>query len=256
MSFQIEQSSPISGYLIFAGLFSALFGYLMQDALYFGFAIFIFAALALSASIDAGDVSHDLAKVGWSATNINMSIPLGILGGIITIVLGSFIISIDLMHILIPDLSTLAKFFTTASIIPPTLAVSANIIAQIMVVAPGEEALKMILAPFGAKAIFKNTIFAFVIGMVFWVVMHVPTFTSQNAPQSMYLVLFLLGIIGIILFFITQSILAPILAHITFNVGVILNTASGDTLALFTIVGVVLVLFYIYAKNQKVSYAK
>ncbi|MFA4870928.1 MAG: CPBP family intramembrane glutamic endopeptidase [Pedobacter sp.] len=253
MKFDIQSSSAVSGYLILSGLFSAFFAYLLQDPMYFGFSLFIFAGLALAASNDTGKgtVAQDLTKLGWSSTNIFTVVPLGIAGGIIGLIIGSFIVSNVEMNILVPDLSTIAQYFTSASVVPAGLATTANIVGTVMVVAPAEEVLKLILAPFALKSIFKNTVVALFLSILFWTAMHIPTFIAQGASTSMYLVLVIFGIIGAVLLFITQNILSAIIAHATFNIGVILSSASGDIFGVLTVIAIISIVMYIWFKSPE-----
>ncbi len=246
-----KTSNIVAGYLIFSFIFSVIFSLYFQDPLFYAFTLFILMALLLATAIDVGDINKDLASVGWSSTNINTAIPLGVLGGIISLVLGSFMVNINMMNPIIPDLTAIAKFFTNASIISPMLAVTANLFAQWLVIAPAEESLSKIIAPFAGMLVFKDKIFAFSLAILLWIGMHVPTFILQNVGNNMYFVLAILGIITTILFFMTNSILAPIIAHGVFNSAVILSSASADTYATFTIIIVIAILILVWFKNPQ-----
>lgn len=244
-------SNVTIGYMIFSLVFSILFAFYFSDPMYFAFALFILTAIILATAIDIGDINKDLASIGWSSTNISTAIPLGILGGIAALILGGFIVSINAMHVLIPDMTAISRFFTTANIISPSLAVSANLFAQVFVVVPGEEALKMVIAPYAGLKIFKNKIIAFFIAIILWELYHVPTFIMQNVDSNMYIVLFILGIITVILFFLTQSILSPLIAHGTYNIIIILSSAVTNIYSTLTIASILIILLTVWLKNSQ-----
>ncbi len=245
------KSNVVIGYLVFSFIFSIIFSLYFADPMYYVFTAFLLMAIILATAIDVGDINKDLASVGWSSTNINTAIPLGVLGGIIALVLGSFIVNINMMNTLIPDLTSIAKFFTKASVISPLMAVSANLVAQWLVIAPSEESLSKIIAPFASLKIYNDKIVAFFIGILLWISMHVPTFIMQGAGNNMYFVLFILGVITAALFFMTNSILAPIIAHGIFNTAVILSTAQSNIYDTFTILIIVAVLVLVWLKNPQ-----
>lgn len=244
-------SNIVIGYLVFSFIFSTMFALYFQDPLFYVFTFFLVMALILATAIDVGDITQDLASVGWSSININFVIPLGVLGGIIALVLGSFVVNINMMNALIPDLTSVAKIFTGASIISPILAVSANLISQWLVIAPAEESLSKIIAPYAGIKVFKDKIFAFFIAILLWIGMHIPTFIMQGVSNNMYFVLFILGVITTVLFFMTNSILTPIIAHGTFNTAVILSSVSSDIYGTLVVIIVALVLVLVWFKNPK-----
>ena len=248
---ETKTASVVTGYLIFSFIFSVLFSLYFQDPLFYAFTLFILMALVLANSIDVGDINKDLASVGWSSTNITTAIPLGVLGGIIALVLGSFVVNINMMNSTIPDLTSIAKFFTKASIISPLMAVSANLFAQWLVITPAEESLKLIIAPYAGMLVFKNKIIAFFIGILLWELMHVPTYIMQGVGTNMYFVLFILGVITAFLYFLTSSILAPLTAHGTFNTAIILSSAQSNVYDTFTILIIVAVLVLVWLKNSQ-----
>lgn len=243
-------SSAVTGYLIFSLIFSVLFALMFEDPMFLVFGVFILMAFILATAIDVGDINKDLASVGWSSTNIKTAVPLGIIGGIVTLVIGSFMVNINMMHPVVPDFSSLGKFFTKASVISPLMAVSANIISQWLVVAPAEESLSKIIAPYAGIMVFKDKIFAFFLAILLWTAMHIPTFVMQGVGSSMYFVLILFGVISAVLFFMTNSILTPIIAHGVFNTVIILSS-SGDTYSTLVILVVAAVLLLVWSKSSK-----
>ncbi len=252
MNFITEtKSNAVVGYLVFSFIFSRIFSLYFQDPMYYVFTAFLLMAIVLATAIDVGDINKDLASVGWSSTNITTAIPIGVLGGIIALVLGSFVVDINTMKTLIPDLTSIAKFFTKASIISPSMAVSANLFAQWLVITPAEESLKLIIAPYAGMLVFKDKIIAFFIGILLWELMHVPTYIMQGAGTNMYFVLFILGVITAFLYFLTSSILAPLIAHGTFNTAVILSSSQSNVYDTFTILIIVAVLVLVWLKNPQ-----
>lgn len=248
-----KNSSVVTGYLIFSFIFSVIFSLYFQDPLFYAFTLFILMAIVLATAIDVGDINKDLASVGWSSTNINTAIPLGVLGGIIALVLGSFVVNINMMNSMIPDLTAIAKFFTKASIISPMLAVTANLFAQWLVIAPAEESLTKIIAPYAGLLVFKDKIIAFFIAILLWISMHVPTYIMQGVGNNMYFVLFILGVVTTVLFFMTNSILAPIIAHGVFNTVVIMSSAVSNFYGTATIIIIASVIVMVWLKNSKKS---
>lgn len=245
------KSNVVTGYLIFSGIFSVMAALIFQDAMFLAFGIFILMAFILATAIDVGDINKDLAAVGWSSTNINTAVPLGVVGGIAAIVIGSIVVNINMMHPLVPDLTSLSKFLTGASIISPLMAVTANILAQWLVVAPSEESLSKIIAPFAGIMIFKNKMVAFGIAILLWTGMHAPTFIMQGVGGSMYLVLIIFGIISTILFFMTNGILAPIIAHGVFNTVIIMSSTSFDIYGILTVMIIITILVLIWLNPKK-----
>jgi membrane protease YdiL (CAAX protease family) len=245
------KSNAVAGYLIFSFIFSIIFSLYFQDALFYAFTLFILMALILATAIDVGDINKDLSAVGWSSTGINMAIPLGVVGGILAVVIGSVIINVNIsgLFLTVPDLTAVSKIFTKASVISPIMAVSANIFSQWLVVAPAEESFSKIIAPFAGILTFKNKPLAFAIAILLWVGMHVPTFIMQGASSNMYFVLIILGVITTGLYFITNSIITPIIAHGTYNTIVIMSGASSNIYSTLTILTVAAILIYVWMKN-------
>lgn len=245
-----KTSSVVTGYLGYSFIFSVIFSLYFQDALFYAFTFFILMAIVLATAIDVGDIDKDLESVGWSDTNSNNAIPLGVIGGISALVLGSFFVNINMINVLTPDLTSFAKIFTKATIIPPLYAVSANLIAQWTVILPAEESLKLIIAPYAGIKIFKNTFIAFFIAILLWEVAHVPTYIMQGVDNNMYIVLFILGVITAGLYLITKAIIAPLVAHGTYNTIVILSSSTPDVYGKITLFAIVTILVIIWLKKN------
>lgn len=243
-----DGGSATTGYLILSGLTVVLLTLFYKDPLYLVFAIplaFIFTLGASSDKTGRGSVDDDLEAVGWSDKGMELAIPLGIIGGMVVLFLGSIMTrySSETASIFVPDFTNIAAL-TTASVIPVQWALSANIIAQWMVVAPAEEALARVLAVYAFLKIFKNVIIAFILAAFFWMLLHVPTYISQNANSSSYLVLLLLAVVTTGLYIFTKNLMSSITAHGVFNTGVLLIANRFDTATVYIIAIIMAILVY------------
>jgi len=257
-----DSGSATTGYLILSGLTVVLFALAFKEPMYIIFAIPLAFIFTLGASVDKsgkGSVDDDLEAVGWSDKGMNLAIPLGIIGGMAALFIGSIITKFtpETASIMVPDFSGIAAL-STATVIPPTLALSANIIAQWLCVAPSEEALARVLAPFAFMKIFKNAILAFILAAFFWMFMHAPTYLAQGANQSMYLVLLLLAFITTGLYIFTKNLMSSIVAHGVFNSGVLLSSSNFDSGTMYVVLIIVSVLVYawlsgVLKSNNKVK---
>jgi hypothetical protein len=239
--------SVTAGYLILSGLTVILFALALKEPMFIVFGIPITLIFALAASEDkrGGGLDEDLEAVGWTDKAMEQAVPFGIIGGMATLVFGGLIINYtpETASILIPDFTSIAVL-TTASVIPPTVAVSANIISQWLVVAPSEESLARVLAPFAGMRIFKNVIIAYIFAAFFWILMHVPTFITQNAKPAMYLVLIILAGITTVLYVYTKNLMSSITAHGTFNTGVVLSSSGFTQATIYVVFIIIAVLLY------------
>lgn len=235
-------SSATTGYLLFSAMSIITFALALQDPMFLVFAIPIILVFVLAAARGRGDVDRDLAGIGWTNRNLEMAVPLGIVGGMAAFVFGGLVVQTEGIYAsIVPDFSALGKV-TTASVIPPAMATSINILSQWFVVAPSEEVGYRVLAPFAGMAVFKNMVVAYIVGTLMWIMTHVPTFTVQKTPMGMYFVLVLLSIIAIALFVFTGNIMSAIIMHGVFNTGVILSTSGADMMAYYVIFSIALVL--------------
>jgi hypothetical protein len=250
--------SVTTGYLIFSGLATILYALSISDNTYLVFGILLLFTFALAASVGGkGNTDSDLEAIGWSDKNMDKVIPLGIAGGFLALIVGSFIISLTARNTAstVPDFSAAASILPmyTASIIPPTIAVSVNIMAQWLIVAPSEEAAYRILAPFAGVAVFKNTIIAYVFAAILWLATHINAYTMQGTPRSMYLVLFVIAMITTGLFWYTGNAISGIIAHGVFNTGVIIMAGNAGKPAMIVVFVILAVLSYgwFVGKNRK-----
>ncbi len=249
-----DSGSATTGYLILSGLTVVLFALAFKDPMYLVFGIplaFIFTLGASSDKSGKGSVDEDLEAVGWSEKGMELAIPLGIIGGMAVLFLGGIMTryTADTASILVPDFSGIAKL-TTATVIPASLALSVNIASQWLCVAPAEEALARVLAPFAFIKIFKNVIIAFILAAFFWMLMHVPTYIAQGANQSMYLVLLLLAFITTSLYVFTKNLMSAIVAHGTFNTGVLLSASNFDSGTIYVILIIIAILIYAWISGM------
>ena len=242
-----DSGSATTGYLILSSLTVVLLTLFYKDATYLVFAIPLVLVFTLAASADkkGGGVDEDLEAVGWSDKGMELAVPLGIIGGMVVLFLGSIMTRYtpETASILVPDFSSIAAL-TTATVIPPYLSLSVNILSQWLVVSTSEESLARVLAPFAFMKIFKNTIIAFILAGFFWMLMHIPTYVAQGANQSMYLVLLLLAFITTVLYVWTGNLISSIIAHATFNSGVLLSANNFDTGTMYVVLIIAAMLIY------------
>lgn len=247
-------SSFTTGYLILSVLVTMSLALFFKDATYLVFALPTILAFTLAASIDkrGGSADSDLEAVGWSSKNLTSAIPLGIAGGIISLVMGGFIMRTASMASLVPDFSTSIAALTGASIIPAGLALATNIIATAMVVVPSEELGYRLLAPYAFFAAFKNQILAWIAASLLWAGTHIPTFMAQGVDNSMYIVLMFISLVNILLIYYTQNIMSAIISHMTFNIGVLLSP-GGNIMAYYVVavIAIILSLAYFTSNNKR-----
>jgi len=250
--FRDTKSNATVAYVIFCVVFVMVFALMFKDAMFLVFGFPIVLLFALGSSFDGGTTEQDLETVGWSSGNMKNAVPIGIVGGLSGLMIGGLITNFvpGQMASLVPDLAGTSSILT-ASVIPASLSISANIFSQFMVIAPSEEALSRVLIPYASYKAFKNWIIAFVvIAPAIWIGSHIPTFIAQGAPQSMYLVLFVLAMITTAGFLLTKTILTAIISHGVFNSGVIIINGGIDITAYFIVFLIIAVLAYAWFKGD------
>ena len=259
----LKESTASTGYLILCVVVTGLFALAYNDPMFIIFTIFLLLVFIIGASLDAGKPEQDLELVGWSGNNMNLVVPYGIAGGVISFLIGAIItrniepssIYTSPLQVFVPDLSTNGMAFaaiTSASVIPAFFASTANIISQWFIVAPGEEALSKIALPYAFKSIFKNVVLAYILGTLFWVGEHIPKFVAQGVDGRMYIVLLVVAGIGLAVMIITRNVLAAVISHATFNTNVEIFPGVNQT-AFYTILIIVSVLIYIWFKSKAQS---
>ncbi len=241
-----------TAYLIFAALATVTFGLALNDLSFLYFAVLILLAFGLSATSDKGSPQKNLESIGWSDRNISQAIPFGIAGGILTVFIGAIVFKLtpQTSSLIAPDFSATA-FIVIGSVIPASYALSFNIIAQWIIVAPGEEAGYRIVAPFAAMSAFGSELIAFGIASVLWIFTHVPAYVSQNAPNSMYLVLAVFSIIAIALIKLTGTVMSAIVAHGTYNTIVLIMASPPDSTTMFVMLAILFALLFIWFRGKK-----
>ncbi|MDD5453914.1 MAG: CPBP family intramembrane metalloprotease [Candidatus Ratteibacteria bacterium] len=243
-----DSGSATTGYLILSGLSVIILALFYKDPLYLVFAIPLVLVFTLAASADKtgrGSVDEDLEAVGWSDKGMEIAVPLGIIGGMAALFIGSIITkyTADTASILVPDF-TGASSLSTASVIPPYLSLSVNILSQWLVVSSSEESMARVLAPFAFLKIFKNIFIAYILASAFWILMHIPTYLAQGANQGMYLVLLLLAFVTTLLYIFTKNLMSSIIAHSTFNTGVLLSSNNFDAGTMYVVTLIIAILLY------------
>lgn len=241
-----------TAYMIFAALATVTFGLALNDISFLYFAVLILLAFVLSAMSDKGSPQKNLASIGWSDRNIGQAIPYGIAGGLLVVFIGSVLLKLtpQSSSIIAPDFSATASIMVGA-IIPASYALSFNIIGQWLITAPAEEAGYRIVAPFAAMSAFGSELIAFAIATLLWIFSHVPAYLSQNAPNSMYLVLIVLSIVTISLIKITGTVMSAIVAHGTYNTIVLIMSSPSDSGTLFVMMAIFFTLIYIWFRGRK-----
>ena len=246
---KIEKSSATVGYLILSTIAVISFALAFQDMNMLVFAVPLLVGFVIAASINKGKPEEDIIAIGYSGVHPEFFIPIGLIGGLIAIFVGSLIMEFSSQSTaaLIPDFSGLKL----AAVIPPTVALSVNLMAQWLIIAPSEEILARTVAPFAFMSLTKNVIVAYLAGSALWMLTHYPTFTLQNVPNTMYLVLAVLAAITLIVYFLTKSLFASIISHATFNSGVLILGAQINPLAFYTIGGISAVLAFVWLRGKK-----
>lgn len=250
---KFEESGATVGYLYFSLIIAVGLALALRDWQMFAFAVLLLATLNLGASKDKGSVDKDLEGIGWTGKNTELAIPFGILGGLAAFFLASIVIRMtpENMGAVVPDMTANAKLFTASVVIPPALATGINIFSQVFVVAPSEESLKNVLAPYAANTILKSAILAIPVGLLVWIALHIPTFILNNTPNQMYLVLLIVGAITTAVYFLTQNLLSATIAHFTYNTGVILAGAGLDRFGFMALLLIIIVLYAAWLRSKK-----
>lgn len=224
------RESPLSastGYLLFCVIITfALSIYL--DASLIGFGVIITLLFVLSASADKGSTDKNLKALGWTTDNFGSALLMGTIGGVVTIILGSFLISYDqkTASLLVPDFSFTAQIASTMPIVSVGSATLFNILSQWFTIAPAEEALARVLSVKATLSFLNNTMLAYIMGSTLWILFHYQSYTMQDAPIVMYFVLGIMSIINILIIFLTNNVLSAVVSHAVFNTGVILIAIS------------------------------
>lgn len=243
-----EIDSPAVAYLVICVIVT--FALSITDQTMIGFGILLLLLFVFAASLDKGSSDANLKALNWTNLNFSLALITGVMGGLIALLVGSMILDYDkrTASILVPDFYFAASLagVTVASV---SLATTFNVLAQWFTVAPAEEAMARILGVRAGMSIFRTTSIAYIFGSSLWIIMHIPTYTAQNAQSEMYIVLAFLALVAIGLLYLTKNIFSAIIAHATFNTGVIMLAANGEMFLTGSII--VIILSFIYYMTPK-----
>jgi len=244
--------SPSTGYLILAVIVTFALAIKMSDSSMLGFGIILVLLFAFASSFDKGSSDANLRQLGWSNENLALAIPLGVIGGITTIFIGSLLIEYNSASasILVPDFSFAAQLSSVA-IASSSLTIIFNIISQWFTVAPSEEALARLLGVKAFMSFFQVSGIAYIFSSLLWIVMHIPTYVMQNAPPEMYIILAIMSVVNIALLFITKNIFSAIISHGIFNTGVILLAVNPSVFVAIIVIILIISLFYYFVPKPR-----
>lgn len=248
MSRTTEITQPLTGLFLLTGIAIMVFGLFTDNVNMLFFAIPIIFALIVSVSRGFSDIDNAVASIGVSGYNIRDSITLGLTAGVMVYVIGSMLITFtdDNTMALVPMFAI--SNTATASVIPSYIFLGINILIQWLVVAPSEEVGFRFLSPYVINSLVNNLPISMIVGTLLWVFIHIPTYTIQNAPLMMYLVLVIMGIVAIYLIWITGSLISAIILHAVFNTIVVLISGPPTwfTYIVLITISISLLMFYTY----------
>lgn len=258
------ERSPALGLFLLLIIGGVAFTIFQDSATLIVFPLLLVSILALAGSRGKGNVEEDLESVGVTGEGMGISIIVGIVVGIFSLLVGSLIMTImpgkgsflELGSILIP-ITANAAALGAATVIPSYLVTSTNILAQWVYVAPGEEAGLRVLTVFGLQSMFGNVIISFLGATLIWAILHVPLWMTTNVSEVMYIVIVVWGIIWSIQFIIMRNFFSNVVSHATTNTGVIIAGVLGfggfnNIYVIGTVVGIVVglvLLGWYYAKK-------
>ena len=249
-----ERSSITTAIMILSLLFVVAYTLFLQDAMFMVFAIPLLAFVTFSALRGGDDIDESLENLGWGDRNIWFAIPIGFIGGAAALLVGGILLNVNLANasFLIPNMKA-SGGLVVASVIPASIAISADIISQWMVVAPSEEAGFRVLAPYALSSIIPSSIFIFTGSTLMWAAYHYPTWLMSGTNVNMYIIIVAWGMIFAALLLITGNILSSITAHAVTNSSIIIinNNIYGTTEVIIGILIIALVGFGIWQYKEK-----
>lgn len=209
-------------------------GLALDDPMVFMFFIPLSAFLAVAMLMaKRGTPEQRLQKAGVEGgKNLPFNIAIGLFGSLICLATGSLILDGNLMGgSLIWCFSPIASHFQLASIgnyeYSKLFYIGLFSLFQLCVVAPAEElGVKEVIA-YALEFITENKIIQYAIAIFAWVLMHIPSYTQNNADIDMFLVLAVWGIIFVILMVITKTLVTPVIAHGFTNIAIICINDGG-----------------------------
>lgn len=250
-----EKTKGITGLVLFSGLAIFTFAIFTQDFKVLIYAIPILYALNIGVTRGSKDIDDAVESLGFSTYNIKDSIPIGVASGIFVFMLANLLVEItpDTMGAIVPLFAvTTFTGVTTAAIIPASLYQGMNIIIQWTVVAPSEEIGWRFLTPYIANSFIKSVPIALAIGILLWAFTHIPSYTLQNVPNMMYLILIFMGLVAVLLIYETGGLLASWVMHGTFNTLVLITAGAVffTTYIILTVIMLSLTIFYFFGGEK------
>lgn len=249
-----KRSSVTTAIMILSLLFVVAYTLFLDDAMFMVFAIPLLAFIIFAKLNEGNDIDESLESVGWGDRNIWFAIPMGFIGGAFALIVGGLLLKANLAQasILIPNMQ-ITGGLAVASVIPASVATSANIISQWMVIAPSEEAGFRVLAPYALSSIIPTPIFIFGASIVMWAAYHYPTWLMSGTNANMYIIIVVWGIIFASLLLLTGNILSSITAHAVTNSSIILINGNvfGTIEVLFGILLIAAIGFGIWQMKEK-----
>ena len=249
-----ERSSITTGIMILSLLFVVGYTLFLDDSMYLVFAIPLLAFITFSALRGGDDIDESLENLGWGDRNIWFALPMGFVGGAVALLIGGIILNVNLVNasLLIPNMKT-AGGLAVASVIPVSIAITADIISQWMVVAPSEEAGFRVLAPYALSSIIPNPIFIFTGSTLMWAAYHYPTWVMSGTNTNMYIIIVVWGMIFAALLLITGNVLSSITAHAVTNSSIIIinNDILGTVQVILGIFMIAIIGFGIWQYKEK-----
>ncbi len=246
-----EETKSLTGIILLSGISIVTLGLFTQDLSLLWFSIPIIFSLIIAVSRGSRDIDDAVKSIGITGTNIQTSVPLGIIAGMVVFLIGSLFVSYTDRNTasLVPVFAIASLTPATTTLIPASVFLFVNVLIQFFVVAPAEELGWRFLTPYALYSFSKSIPFAMFFGTFLWMLTHVPTFMLQNVAQSMYIVLLMMGIVSIALIYYTSGIIASWIAHATFNILVLVLSTAITSTTILTMLVMMFILFLIYVKG-------
>ncbi len=246
-----EETKSLTGLILITGIALVTLGLFTQDTSLLWFSIPIIFSLIIAISRGSHDIDEAVKSIGIAGTNIQTSVPLGIIAGMVVFIVGSLFVSYTAKNTssLVPVFAIASLTPATTTLIPASAFLLVNVLIQFFVVAPAEELGWRFLTPYALYSFSKSIPFAMFFGTVLWMFTHVPTFILQGISQSMYIVLLMLGVTSIALIYYTSGIIASWIAHATFNILVLVLATAITSTTIISMVVIMFILFLIYVKG-------
>lgn len=246
-----EETKSLTGLILITGIAIVTLGIFTDDLGLLWFSIPIIFSLIVAVSRGNRDIDDAVKSIGISGANIQTSLPLGVIAGMLVFIVGSLIVTYTSKNTasLVPVFAIASLTPATTTLIPASIFLLVNVLIQFFIVAPAEELGWRFLTPFALYSFTKSLPFAMFFATILWMLTHVPTFIIQGVSQGMYIVLLVLGLTSIALIYYTSGIIASWIAHATFNI-LVLIVASAITLqTIIAMITIIIILSLIYIKG-------